>query len=46
MTRRLQPGVDGASATAQGTLKDVMARAGVDSEPQVWLTDETEEVPY
>jgi quinol monooxygenase YgiN len=28
------------------SLKDVMARAGVDSEPQVWVMDETESLDY
>lgn len=31
---------------ADSSLKDVMARAGVDSEPQVWVCDEAESQTY
>lgn len=38
---------DGARAfMADPSLKDVMARAGVDSEPQVWVCDEAESRAY
>lgn len=39
--------LDGARAfMADPSLKDAMARAGVDSAPQVWLVDEAESVTY
>jgi hypothetical protein len=31
---------------ADPSLKDAMARAGVDNQPQVWIMDETESLDY
>lgn len=39
--------LDGARAfTTDPSLKDAMARAGVDSEPQVWICEEEESETY
>ncbi len=39
--------LDGARAfMADPALKEVMARAGVDSQPQIWVMDETESEIY